>query len=678
LARTTVRYFLAPVLFAGALFAQPADPLQLLPTGASAADIVSDSAGNLYVGGSLNTRLFVAKLPAGGGAPVFLYTLTGVGNERVQSLALGPDGAIFAAGSTSSLDFPATTPAGPKLTPDDQRAFVLKLDRTGKLQYARLIEAYTSSFGLAVAVNAKGEALLGGQLIEIDGHTFQTTPGATAANADANTGFIVKLDASGKNILVAVRGLGLGPVAYDTNGNIYVTGAAYGSSDIGVTPGAFQSSHGQRACAGTAFFGLGCSYQYVAKISPDGTKLLYSTFVTGTWGAYPAALSIDSAGNAIVAGLTFSDDYPVTQGAFQRAFRVTNYPPSSFPSPKPSVLHPPATGYITKLNANGTGLVWSTFFSGTGSETITDLRLDAQNRITIAGVSGSRDLPGGQAMQAGCNPGYAREVTYVAQLNADASSLIASRYVFGVDATVAARVAVRPDGAPLLTAADAIKPIDLAAGTPLQCTTDPADNARVNRAAPGQLVSLFGEDFLTEGDSVWIDGLVAPRLYASSNQINAQVPPELAGRDAVTVAVMTNSGTLLSRRLRLVARAPSAFLIIQDVDPRNPVVSCNGTFFTGFLPVARNEDGSLNSCEQPAAPGSVVTFYLNGIGVTAPEITMKFSEATVLGLDQDPDSPPGVSRLRVRLLPNGGSGSLTPLFDGIPLRESFLAVWIHR
>lgn len=191
---------------------------------------------------------------------------------------------------------------------------------------------------------------------------------------------------------------------------------------------------------------------------------------------------------------------------------------------------------------------------------------------------------------------------------------------------------------------------------------------------------MFGDDFNVDDLNVWIGGIEASLLYTSRHQINARVPVELAGYDAVDLAIQTN-GALITRPLRIVPRAPSAFLVLQDVNPLNPVVSCKGVIFgPAYQAVARNEDGSLNSCDQPAAPGSVVTFYLNGLGVTAPAISLRFPESgTVLGVAQDPASPPGVWRMRVEVPRNAVSGSIVPLIDGMPaLREPFLTVWVNR
>ena len=114
--------------------------------------------------------------------------------------------------------------------------------------------------------------------------------------------------------------------------------------------------------------GFACSYQYVTKLNANLSQILYSTYVTGSWGAAPAAILVDAQRNVVLAGTTYSSDYPTTSNAFQ-PFYIANAPSPyvcwdcSFP--------PPASGYMTKLNATGTGLIYSTFLSGTQADTIT-------------------------------------------------------------------------------------------------------------------------------------------------------------------------------------------------------------------------------------------------------------------------------------------------------------------
>jgi len=121
--------------------------------------------------------------------------------------------------------------------------------------------------------------------------------------------------------------------------------------------------------------------------------------------------------------------------------------------------------------------------------------------------------------------------------------------------------------------------------------------------APGQLVSLFGKGIAAERAEtvVRFAGFAAPIFYAQQDQINAQTPYEIAGKDSIAVEVYRN-GKLRGRATVPVADAVPAFFTHSD----------------GRQVLAVNEDGSLNSQERPALRGSVVTFYATGEGLTTP------------------------------------------------------------
>jgi uncharacterized protein (TIGR03437 family) len=476
---------------------------------------------------------------------------------------------------------------------------------------------------------------------------------------------------------MAIRGFGLGPVALDGSGNIFVAGAVYGSADVSPSPGAFQRTHGVMACGGTASLGVACFYQHIAKISADGTRLLYSTFVTGTYGATPAAIALTASGEVLVAGTTNSADYPVTAGALQTVYRASAVPPASIIGPHPPVYAPASSGYLTRLNADGTALVWSTFFSGTGADAITAMAIDGRGRIVVAGNAGSADLPRAQSVPTGCTPGIGKTLPFVSVLEADARTVIASRFVYGLESGVNPRLALAADGVPVVASLDGVKAIQMDGATPLACGIDPADNVRLWRAAPGQSMTLFGDDF-GENAAVSVDGMPAPVLYRSARQINFQVPAQVAGSDAVTLTVGAG-GMSMSRPLRIVPSQPAAFLVSGEPDTRTTVRSCRGSSFSpGYETLARNEDGGWNQCENPAAPGSVVTYYLTGLGANFDprSVSLKYPEpATLVAVEPDVS---GVWKLQVRLSARASSGTIVPLIDEAPIRNGWLTVWVAR
>ena len=206
------------------------------------------------------------------------------------------------------------------------QAFIAKLNAAGDVQYATFLGGSSNTAGLDIAVSSAGEALVTGQSVQ---GVFPTTPNAVLASTDTNTYYAAKIDSAGAKLLVAVRGLGGGKIATDSQGNIYLAGEEYGGATIPTTAGAFQTKHDVQGCAGSGIVGISCSYQYVAKLNSGGTQLIFATYVTGSFGAVVASMAVDGQGNILLAGTTNSRDYPTTAGAMIEQY-IANAPP--FPS----------------------------------------------------------------------------------------------------------------------------------------------------------------------------------------------------------------------------------------------------------------------------------------------------------------------------------------------------------
>src|ERR1017187_4186580 len=124
---------------------------------------------------------------------------------------------------------------------------------------------------------------------------------------------------------------------------------------------------------------------FVTKFSPDGSSLVYSTYLGGNGYDYAYAIAVDSSGNAYVAGETDSPDFPVTAGAYQT---VCSPAPNNTgeSSAESSCGSSDTSAFVTKLNPTGTGLVYSTFLGGYSSYAYaTAIAVDGAGRAYIAG-----------------------------------------------------------------------------------------------------------------------------------------------------------------------------------------------------------------------------------------------------------------------------------------------------
>ena len=182
----------------------------------------------------------------------------------------------------------------------------------------------------------------------VTGHTgstdFPTTAGAARRPSPADfDAFVTKLDATGSGLVYSTylggssADFGCG-IAVDGAGSAYVTGGTR-STDFPTTAGAAQTTY------------AGGFDAFVTKLDATGSGLVYSTYLGGSDGDVGFGIAVDGAGSAYVTGVTVSTDFPTTAGAVQTTHAGDI-----------------ADAFVTKLDATGSGLVYSTYLGGSGSE----------------------------------------------------------------------------------------------------------------------------------------------------------------------------------------------------------------------------------------------------------------------------------------------------------------------
>ncbi|HMY72208.1 MAG TPA: SBBP repeat-containing protein, partial [Blastocatellia bacterium] len=310
--------------------------------------------------------------------------------------------------------------AGRYLLKNNQLGFEIGAYDASKPLVIDPVFAYATFFGVtpatAIAVDAAGNAYVVGEI--------PATPGAF----QIPNGFLslTKLNATGTAVIYSATFSSntddrITDIAVDAAGNAYFTGYVK-SLNFPTTPGAFQTSFGR---TGNNFYNA-----FVTKLNAAGNALVYSTFLKGDT-TFPAsepkvnlseAIAVDAQGNAYVTGSTNATDFPVTIGAFQQ---------NIVPAPPPFTYQ---DLFITKLNAMGTGLVYSTYLgSASNAERGRDITVDNNGNAYITGITanGYNDVRLPQGVPFPVTPGAYRTpnsgvffiYAFVTKLNASGTAL---------------------------------------------------------------------------------------------------------------------------------------------------------------------------------------------------------------------------------------------------------------
>ncbi|MDA0165207.1 SBBP repeat-containing protein [Solirubrobacter ginsenosidimutans] len=308
--------------------------------------------------------------------------LGGASDDTPLGITTDAAGNAYVTGFTQSPDFPTTAGAFDRTgsASNNLDVFVTKLNPAGTAAvYSTFIGGGNFDWGRAITVDSSGNAYVTGQT---KGSNFPTTGGAFDRTFNVDTcprcgidqydAFLLKLNPTGSGLVYStfLGGTQLDDalgIAIDGARNAYVAGQTV-SSNFPTTAGAFD-----RTPAG--------GYDaFVTKLNATGSALVYSTLLGGEDNELPAGIKVDSGGNAIVGGGTRSTGFPTTPGVFDT-------------TQNGGAFDERFDGFVTKLNAAGNGLVYSTFVGGSKSDFTSDFSVDAAGNTYVAGSTLSPDFP---------------------------------------------------------------------------------------------------------------------------------------------------------------------------------------------------------------------------------------------------------------------------------------------
>jgi F5/8 type C domain-containing protein/Big-like domain-containing protein/beta-propeller repeat-containing protein len=478
--------------------------------------VVADASGNVYIVESAPSPgfpgtpgVYVARLDPE--ARTLVYR-TFIGPGSGAALAIDESGNAYVAGAANPAIFPATARftagAGTRV------AFVTKVSSSGQIVYSAVVGG-TDAAATGVAVDFLGNAYVTGIAATAD---FPTTPGAYDASYNGGDApvptdaFIFKLEPGATALLYSTllggsRNDDPVGIAVDSAGNAYVGGTT-SSLNFPWTPNAFEmvARSGQ-----DVFF---------TKLNPAGSALLYSTALGGYAGADEArAFAIGPSGEAYLAGVTTSFDFPVTAGAARRQYIGTGL-----------------DGFVLKLGASGSFYAYGTYLGGTDVDQIRGLAVDENGDAYVTGGTISTDFP--------VTPGAARTIGNLSQVafatKLDGRGAILYSTVFAGEGTAAGqRLSVDPNGDMYVTA-QASPDFPTTADTPNTSSGGPLDPfvlKLVPRVSLSRAATASSNEAAGLGPSFAVDAVAATR-WSSEFADPQSITIDLGGPAAIDRVVL--------------------------------------------------------------------------------------------------------------------------------------------
>jgi uncharacterized protein (TIGR03437 family) len=556
--------------------------------------LAADASGNLFAVGLVTEPSGVGQIrviktdPSGN--PLASIDFGGSFGDSVASAAVDPQGNIVIAGSTPSPDFPLVNALVLNPQPRVPAAFIVKIDAQLKtILLSTLLGGTNGSFasGNALAVDSKGNIFVAGSTDETDfpttSHAFQAAKPAGGPGSQVAT--ITEISAPGQILFSTFYGGSItgattpSSIAADAAGNIFVAGATT-PTNLPTTSGAYAR---QCTCVAAGF---------VAKFVPDLSKLTWATLIPPSDNGQLAlsSIALQTDGSIVLSGATSA---------------VLPPPPPPARKPETTAMRLYA-GFVARLDATGSMLLSSTELGLVAStSTPVPIAVDSQGLIWttgglyVASISSSAgtlasilDTPAGAAGQA-----------IVATANGPVSLGPTGSLLIGGSAQQPSLLGIANSAASqvsgITTPLELISLYGAGIGPSVPMT------AQVKNVGPGNYSVVTSS---LAGYQVLFNGVAAPLLYVSANQINAIVPVEAGQSGTTTVQIVTPNGTVDGPTLR--------------IRPSQPQV------FSGYYTAAAlNQDGTLNSSGNPATPGSIVTVWATGAGL----FTTNYVDGAILG-----------------------------------------------
>jgi aldose sugar dehydrogenase len=273
------------------------------------------------------------------------------------------------------------------------------------LVYSTYLGGGGDDSGSSIAIDANGNVYVAGTTASVN---FPTKSPVFPNNKGLADIFVTKIDPAGANIIYStyIGGSGLDRadgIAVDASGNVFVVGRVDSTStDFPTTVGSFGPGY-----RGGDFDG------FVCKLNAQGSALIYSSFLGGEENDSVEGVAVDASGVAYVTGGTKSNAFPTTGNAFQGQ-RAGD-----------------TDAFLTKINAGGTGFLYSSYLGGSGTDRGSGVVIDGNGLAYVAGYGASPDFPTEDPFQAGFGGNFDAFIAKFDTTQSGINSLVFSTYLGG-------------------------------------------------------------------------------------------------------------------------------------------------------------------------------------------------------------------------------------------------------
>ncbi len=540
-------------------------------------------------------KAFVARFSTDGSRLLYFTYVDSSRLSEARAIAVDAAGNAYVTGETHAENFPVRNPLQPECGQDTSGrcsgdAFVAKLDVHGTILFSTYFGGSGKDAGNAIALDAQGNIYLAGSTDSTDLPILKPVQSASAGNGDA---FVAEIAADGSRVLFATYLGGTGAdqargIALDKKGNIYITGQT-ASVDFPVStaiqPECAVNSRGN--CAGEAF---------VTKLSPSGSTFLYSTYLGGSGIDAGNAIAADEDGDAYIAGVTSSRDFPLAQ-------------------PLQAASAGQGDAFVTKIAPDGSKLVFSTYVGGSGEDEASAIAIDSSHDVFISGFTQSSNFPMQRPFQASCrrgSQGLCSVDAFVTVLDPTGSHLRLSSYLGGTGVDVSQAIAVDARGG--------IYSGGWTSSTDFPQAHSPQFSVR---GAPLTGTEVAGGSFVAK-----INGIAPPPTVTCSSGTNKNYWVGTAGNNQWTTATNWSTGAVpISTDNVCIASSFTATLTVGSLAAANQTIAS----LTSGAPISLTT-GPLTVTGTAAFSADLnitgATLTLNG---TSTMTTLEFSSGTLTG-----------------------------------------------